>query len=153
NAQTDPWQTAAVRGGAAFVHSPDRGVAPTPSLASDNTLGSFSPYQGRLYMAYTSAAAGQDVMMVTSDHGRTTRGTALRVNSDSAADGSSEGSRAQFSPAIGVDNTTGTLVLTWYDGRYDAGRTRVARFMTTSINGGLTFTNSEQVFLNAAAAP
>ena len=51
-------------------YHPDRGVAPTPSMASDNTLGSFSPYQGRLYMTYTGGGtAAPDVFMIFSDNG------------------------------------------------------------------------------------
>ncbi len=146
-----PWQTQ--RELARMPFSPDWGVAPAPALASDNTLGSFSPYQGRLYLAYTAAAtpASPDVFLLTSDDGGASWISRGRVNNDSLADGFSEGNRAQFSPAVGVDSSTGTLVLSWYDGRHDAGRTRVARFLTTSINGGRTF--SEQVFANSAAAP
>ena len=33
--------------------SPDVGIGPGAVIASDNTLGSFSPHQGRLYIAYT----------------------------------------------------------------------------------------------------
>lgn len=139
---TGPWTTG--------LHSTDWGVAPTLSMASDNTLGSFSPYQGRIYLAYTTN--GLDINMITSDNaGAALSWSGGRVNDDSSGDGFSEGSRAQFSPTIAVENSTGTLVLTWYDGRHDAGRTRVARFITTSINGGATF--SEQVYANQPQAP
>src|SRR5439155_1693974 len=40
--------------------APDLGIGPAAVIASDNTLGSFSPYQGRLYVAYVdrSTASG-----------------------------------------------------------------------------------------------
>ena len=59
------------------------GFAPAPQIASDNTLGSFSPFEGRLYVVYTDrydatrfpAFAGKnetdntDIFMVWSDDG------------------------------------------------------------------------------------
>src|SRR5205823_311881 len=47
--------------------------------------------------------------------------------------------RAQFEPSLAVDPTTGTLIATFYDARYDASRARFARFFGTSIDGGQTF--------------
>src|SRR5262249_26073473 len=63
------------------------------------------------------------------------------------ADGFSEGIRAQFQPDLAVDPVTGTLVASWYDARYDASNLRVANFLATSIDGGVTF-GSNQTFLN-----
>src|SRR5262249_18410975 len=54
--------------------------------------------------------------------------------------------RVQFQPAIAVDQATGTLVLSWRDGRDDVARSRVATYVTTSIDGGATF--SDQVYAN-----
>ena len=34
--------------------APDQGIGPTPVVASNNTLGSFDPYQGRLFVAFTT---------------------------------------------------------------------------------------------------
>ena len=31
---------------------PDIGIGPTPVIAADKTLGSFSPHEGRIYVAY-----------------------------------------------------------------------------------------------------
>jgi subtilisin-like proprotein convertase family protein len=134
--------------------SPDLGVGPTPVLTSDNTLGSFSPYQGRLYLAYvgdtgrlTAAGASPGIWLLTSDDGGSTWTSRGLVNDDNVTDGFSEGTRAQFAPAIAVDQATGTFVATWYDARYDASNARVARFITTSIDGGSSF--SKQTWLNA----
>src|SRR5205823_1420421 len=61
-------------------------------------------------------------------------------------DNFSEGNRPKFEPSIAVDQSTGTLVASWYDGRYDPSRIRVANFLSTSIDGGQTF--SKSVFVN-----
>lgn len=134
------------------------GISPSPSLASDNTLGAFSPYQGRLYLSYVdrSTAAGNpgdntDVFVRTSADGGATWGDPVQVNDDNAVqDGFSEASgnsgRAQFEPSVAVDQATGALVVTYYDGRYDAARSRVATTIATSIDGGQTF--GPQTFAN-----
>ena len=59
--------------------------------------------------------------------------------------------RAQFTPSVAVDPATGTLVLSWLDARHDAARSRVATFLTTSIDGGNTF--GAESFANRPLAP
>ncbi|HXG10475.1 MAG TPA: Ig-like domain repeat protein [Gemmataceae bacterium] len=138
------------------------GVGPGISVAVDNTLGSFSPHQGTIYVAYTgyrSASVFQntpndtDVFLMKSTNGGASwtdgmgfPGFQTRLNDDSPADFFSEGNRPQFMPRLAVDPVTGTLVATWYDGRYDPAQARMANFLATSIDGGATF--SPQVFLN-----
>jgi len=129
--------------------SPDVGVAPAPVIASDNTLGSFSPHQGWLYVAYVGIGGGQadntDIFLATSQDGGLTWTRGRRVNDDVATrDGFSESApgsvgRPQFQPAVAVDQSTGTLVVSYRDGRNDAARARVATVLTTSIDGGATF--------------
>jgi subtilisin-like proprotein convertase family protein len=135
--------------------SPDRGIGPAPVIASDNTLGSFSPYQGRLYIAYVARIPpppanpldNTDIFLSYSDDGGISWSRApLKVNDDSAFDGFSEGTRPQFEPNIAVDQSTGTLVLTFYDARYDSARDRVTTTIATSIDGGQTF--APQTYLN-----
>jgi subtilisin-like proprotein convertase family protein len=118
--------------------SPNRGTGATPVIAADSTLGSFSPNQGRLYVAYSSGGGdGTDIFLVTSDDGgQTWLRTPVRVNDDSPADNFSEGTRPQFDPSVAVDQTTGTLVLSFYDTRNDADRARPAMYVATSLNGG-----------------
>jgi subtilisin-like proprotein convertase family protein len=151
--------------------SPDIGVGPGIVIASDNTLGSFSPYEGRIYIAYTdrrpdplppspvvNPADNTDIYLISSDNGgltwtnRTLNGT---VNDDLASqDGYSDSGvgfnliagRPQYEPAVAVDPSTGTVVVTYYDARQDAARARVARTIATSIDGGRTF--GPQTFLN-----
>src|SRR5439155_18974425 len=98
--------------------SPDLGVGPGAVIASDNTLGSFSPYQGRLYISYVdrSTATGNpadntDIWLAVSDDGGATWAAHSRINDDNAAtDGFSEASdapsvrgRPQFMPSVAVD--------------------------------------------------
>ena len=155
--------------------SPSLGIGPAPMIASDNTLGSYSPFQGRLYIAYVGAGVGTvfngpdasggvpvpaaadntDVFLVASDTGGTnwnaltdpnTGSHIIRVNNDSPTDGFSQGNRPQFMPSLAVDPVTGTVVVTYLDARYDAARARVVNTITASIDGGQTF--SDQTFLN-----
>ena len=56
--------------------------------------------------------------------------------------------RPQFEPSVAVDNTTGTVAVSFYDARYDAARTRSAMTITTSIDGGNTFSNQNESFAN-----
>ena len=136
-ARTDVRGAQGIAYGTASNASP-LGIGPSPVLASDNTLGSFSPNQGRLYLTYVdrfdsnittytgNPADNTDVFMLVSDNGGVTwtnpaTGAAVnrgydgaRVNNDvSATDGFSESStgtagRAQFEPSVAVDQSTGT---------------------------------------------
>src|SRR5262249_34059014 len=69
--------------------SPDKGIGPGAVIASDNTLGSFSPYEGRLYVAYTDIIVGggnptdnTDIYLAVSDDGGQTWTTQGPVNDD-----------------------------------------------------------------------
>src|SRR5207253_5715970 len=39
---------------------PEVGIGPSPSVAADNTLGSFDPFQGRIYLTYVDRFGGAD---------------------------------------------------------------------------------------------
>ena len=161
--------------------SPDLGIGPGAVIASDNTLGAFSPNQGRLYVAYTDVLRGlgpmakdslgqsvnndpnnTDIFLAYSDNGGQTWtvptgafGLKVPVNDDNATtDGFSQSGltdtnpesvtlfangRSQFLPSIAVDQTTGTLALSFYDARNDASNARVANYIATSLDGGLSF--------------
>ncbi|MCI0376599.1 MAG: proprotein convertase P-domain-containing protein [Gemmataceae bacterium] len=130
----------------AAVYGP-KGVGPGIVLAIDNTLGSFSPFQNRIYAAYTGGGGtNTDVFLTHSDNYGTSWSSPLRVNDDSAFDNFSEGNRPQFTPTIAVDPITGTLVYSYYDGRTDASLVRAANALVTSIDGGDTF--SKHSYLN-----
>ena len=93
-----------------------------------------------------------------SDDGGQSWSAPVQVNDDdSQLDGYSESNenpspddevtgRVQFQPAIAVDQATGTLVISWRDGRDDPSGARVATYLTTSIDGGQTF--SAQTYAN-----
>jgi large repetitive protein len=139
-------------------------LAPMPVVASDNTLGAFSPYQGRIYIAYAgnfegapSPATNTDIMLSFSDDGGQSWSFPEKVNDDNAdTDGFSQSTpdtisspatgRPQFEPNITVDNSNGTVVLSWLDTRNDASQARAATYLTTSIDGGQTF--SPDVYAN-----
>jgi subtilisin-like proprotein convertase family protein len=144
-------------------------ILPTPSIASDNTLGAYSPYEGRIYVAYTGSdgvpANGQtDIYLVASDDGGASwfainpadypgpaTSTGIQVNDDNAAsDGFSsagfngtaanpETGRSKFDPTVAVDQYTGAVVVSFYDTRNDASNARVATYVAVSNDGGETF--------------
>ena len=147
------------------------GISPGIVMASDNTLGAFSPYQGRVYAVFVgyfnvringvlNPPDNTDIFLTYSDDGGRTWSQPRVVNDDASVnDGGSASSedplsediftgRVQFQPAIAVDPVTGTVVISWRDGRDDAARSRVATYLTTSIDGGQTF--SAQTYANPA---
>ena len=133
-------------------------ILPTPSIASDNTLGTYSPHEGRLYVAYTGSygvpANGQtDIFLMASDDGGATwsainpaGASGIQVNDDNAAtDGYSASvagganGRSKFDPTVAVDQYTGAVVVSFYDARNDASNARVATYVAVSNDGGLSF--------------
>ncbi|MDR3638959.1 MAG: proprotein convertase P-domain-containing protein [Isosphaeraceae bacterium] len=173
-----PAATTSVRGNfdsnfALSVPSSPTGVGPTPVITSDNTLGSFSPHEGTLYIAYVThdnsvpaannPATNTDIALITStDGGESWQVGSLKVNDDNGLTDGFSGAvsstdslnntsivrgQAQYTPEASVDQSTGMLVLSWRDSRYDASNARVATFVTTSIDGGRTF--SPDVYVNA----
>ena len=143
------------------------GIGPGLVLAADNTLGSFSPYEGRIYAAFVgyynvkvngvqNPGDNTDIFLTYSDDGGRTWSVPQEVNDDvSNTDGYSASNellpdvvtgRVQFQPEIAVDPVTGTVVLSWRDGRDSASRALVATYITTSIDGGQTF--SAQTYAN-----
>ncbi len=141
--------------------SPNLGVGPNPVIAADNTLGAASVTKGNLYVAYVGKLAGAsgdntEIFIVTSTNGGLTWSSPTVVNDDYTDNDGFSGAldedgvvtgRAQFSPALAVDQSTGTVVATWYDARYDAADARVARYVGVSVDAGQSFT---QTYLNTA---
>lgn len=135
--------------GTAAIASPVTGTQGWYSVAVDNTNGSVSPYQGRTYLAYTAPGGGandRDIFLVHSDDGGVTWSTGKRVNDDLSTNDFGADNRNQFQPQVTVDQATGTVVVMWYDARWDASNGRVATFMATSVDGGDTF--SPNTYLN-----
>jgi len=153
------------------------GIGPGIVMAQDNTLGSFSPYQGRIYTAFVgyydvtvfgvkNPTDNTDIFLTYSDDGGRSWTTPEQVNDDdSLTDGYTESNddpapqdeitgRVQYQPEIAVDPVTGTLVMSWRDGRDNPARDLVATYITTSIDGGNTFSvqdyaNPEQTATDA----
>jgi len=139
--------------------SPDRNPTPSASIASDNTLGAYSQNQGFLYVTYLDAVNNLVTdstvvrMMVSADGGATWSlvgdSASGQVAPETAVtDGYSDVLRPQMLPEVAVDQATGTVVVTYMDARNDAARARFATYVTTSIDGGQTF--SKASFLNQA---
>jgi subtilisin-like proprotein convertase family protein len=130
--------------------SPNRGIGPAPTIAIDNTLGAFSPYQGRIYVAYVLAPPqtmgkpdDTNIVLTTSDDNGVSWTAGTIINDDiPTLDGFSEGDRAQFMPTLQVDQATGSVVIQYEDARWDAARQRISTFMDVSIDGGQSFTQS-----------
>jgi subtilisin-like proprotein convertase family protein len=126
------------------------GIGPGIAVAIDNTLGAFSPYQGRMYLAYneytTQGSNDTTVVLAYSDNNGATWTNVGPVTDDSVSNGFSEGDRPKFNPSLTVDPVTGTVIITYYDGRYDPSDVRIANAMQTSIDGGQTWGTS--TFLN-----
>lgn len=131
--QQNPGSTGIVTGG---------GIGAGTSYAVDNSQGSFSPYRGRIYAAYTVGNNGNDINVAYSDDNGASWSDPVRVNTDSRIDHFSEGNRAQFMPTIAVDPITGTVAVTWYDNRFDASNNRAVKMIATSIDGGDTFSEA-----------
>ena len=151
------------------------GIFVAPVIASDNTLGSFSPHQGRIYVAYVDAYTtanfignqpgdNTNIYLKYSDDGGLTWTTDGKIVNDDngTTDGFSEANisgpagsvvdngRPQFSPSIAVDQATGTLALSFYDTRNDPQHARTALYVATSIDGGASF--APETFVNTPLA-
>jgi hypothetical protein len=127
-----------------------QGIGPDFQVAYDNTLGSYSPYQDRIYLAYTSVGAGGSdtaVALASADYnGAWVWNPATQVNNDVVTDNFSEGNRPEFQPSLAVDPVTGTVAVSYYDGRNDPSGVRVANSIEVSNDGGATF--SDNSYLN-----
>ena len=142
--------------------STPQGIGPGMVFAEDNTLGPDSPFQGRIYATFvgyfdvitpaTNPTTNTDIFLVSSDDGGQTWSSPVLVNDDQGiTDGTSGANdsntnpnaditgRSQYMPELAVDQSTGTLVISWRDARDDAADARVATYITTSIDGGQTF--------------
>jgi subtilisin-like proprotein convertase family protein len=149
-----PTGTGAYPNAGAQAVMPGRGYGPAPVIAADNTLGSFSPFQGRLYVAYAgqpsdTRADNSNIYLMTSDNGGASWSGPVQVNDDiPQRDGFTQGDRPQLEPNVAVDPTTGTVVLSFLDARHDAARARGATTLAASIDGGTTFSPQTDAFLN-----
>src|SRR5262249_18494930 len=90
------------------------GVDAEANLAWDRSGG---PHNGRVYLAYTDAPTvgsfDTNIWLIFSDNNGVSWSQPVRVNDDT-------GAASQFLPAIALDQTTGTVAITWYDTRHEA---------------------------------
>ncbi len=129
----------------------DRSIDAEPSLAWDRSPGA---HNGRLYLVYTFNFTNQDnntdIEESFSDDQGGHWSPPVRVNDDTTHN-------SQFNPAVAVDQTSGNLVVTWYDCRNDLGLggpgdtnngspNDDAQFWGAfSTDGGMTFTRNIQI--------
>jgi subtilisin-like proprotein convertase family protein len=118
------------------------GIGPGITMAVDNSIGGFSAYQNRVYLAYTAPirrdSAGNlldsAIGFLYSDDGGVNWSFPAQADDDLGVDGISSGDRIQFLPELAVDATTGTLGLAYYDTRWDAAGMRVTTRFTSAID-------------------
>jgi hypothetical protein len=146
-------------GGFDFIPAqPDRSVDAEANLAFDRSGG---PHNGRLYAVWTQETPNEsnnmDIMFQHSDDNGATWSPAVTVNDDPTVN-------SQFNPSIAVDQTDGTLAISWYDCRNDLGTggsgdtdgipnddTQI--WATDSTNGGASFALNFRVSAGTNNAP
>ena len=142
-------------GGSTGTPADFNGIAPSPSITIDNTLGAYSPYQGYMYVAYvyhdpSGTNPNPDAIRLarSTDGGQTWVNQGAINDDDANTDGFSGGNKLYLMPSLAVDPTTGTLVASWYDGRYDPAHARLAMMVAASNDGGSSFSANQ--FVNTA---
>lgn len=112
---------------------PDWGIDSEAGLAWDRSAGA---YQSRVYLVYTDAtAAGStdtNIFVIHSGDGGATWSSPVRVNDDS-------GANSQFLPHISLDQSSGTIAVTWYDARDSALNNTARYYGAFSGDGGASF--------------
>jgi hypothetical protein len=106
------------------------------SIGIDNNPA--SPFFGNLYVVYndfptgTSTGTNVNVYLVTSSNGGTSWSSRVLVNDDAATG-------TQFFPWLSVDQSDGTVNVSWYDTRLDPANHRKTQiFYARSSNGGVS---------------
>jgi hypothetical protein len=132
-------------GGFDFIAAqPDRSIDAEANLAWDRSGG---PHNGRAYLVWTQETPNEsdntDIELQHSDDNGATWSPAVKVNDDHTLN-------SQYDPAIALDQSTGTVALSWYDTRNDLGtggsgdtdgipNDDFQIWATYSTNGGATF--------------
>ena len=104
-------------------------ITPTPSLAVDRSSG---PRRGAVYVAWADAPGGTMHINFASsfDGGASWVGpTQLDLGNHNDA----------WEPALAVDQSTGALIVAWYDRRDDPANKLTNVYVTESYDGGLSF--------------
>lgn len=113
-----------------------RGVNAFGSLDVDRNPA--SPFFGTLYVAYCDFPSGTtfgtdlNSYVVRSTDGGATWSAPVKTNDDS-------GTASQFFPWLSVDQSDGTVNVSWYDTRFDLNNRKTQIFYARSSNGGVSF--------------
>jgi len=132
-------------GGFDFIPAqPNRSIDAEANLAWDRSGGA---HNGRVYAIWTQEVGNEsndtDIELQHSDDRGATWSSPVRLNDDHTAN-------SQFLPAIALDQTTGSVGVSWYDARNDLGagssgdtdgipNDDAQIWATTSKDGGATF--------------
>ncbi len=121
-----------------------RSIDAETGLAWDRSSGA---HNGRVYLVYTDAvsvgSADTNIFVKYSDDSGSTWSAPLRVNDDAT-------NRSQFLPRIAIDQTTGTVAVTWEDARNDGGNVNAQVFGAISSDGGQSFSANLQISTGAS---
>jgi hypothetical protein len=112
-------------------------VASFPVMAVDRTSGTYS---GNIYICWpqrgvSPAGTDPDIVLIKSTDGGSTWSSPVRVNDDAMNNG-----KDQYFPWCTVDQSTGQLMLVFYDSR-DVSNNQADVYMARSLDGGNTFEN------------
>ncbi len=122
-----------------------RSIDAETGLAWDRSGG---VHNGRLYLVYTDAvtvgSADTNIFVKFSDDNGSVWSTPLRINDDAT-------NRSQFLPRIAIDQTTGTVAVTWEDARNDSNNLKGQVFGAISANGGQSFSANFQISAGASS--
>lgn len=142
--------TTGVGGFLALPAQPNRGTDSEAGLAYDRSGG---PHTGRVYLVYADAnpagSANTDIFVRFSDDNGASWSTPARVNDDT-------GTASQFLPRISLDETSGTIAVSWHDARNDPANVSTQLFAAFSTDFGASFSPNIQVSAgtsDAAVAP
>ena len=108
-----------------------------PSMAVDRSGG---PYNGNIYICFTQrgiapAGSDPDIVLIKSTDGGSNWTSPVRVNDDPLNNG-----KDQYFPWCTVDQSTGQLLVVFYDSR-DVPNDQAEIFMASSMDGGNTIYN------------
>ena len=122
-----------------------RSIDAETGLAWDRSGG---VHNGRLYLVYTDAvsigSADTNIFVKFSDDDGSVWSMPLRINDDAT-------NRSQFLPRIAIDQTTGTVAVTWEDARNDSNNLTGQVFGAISANGGQSFSVNFQISAGASS--
>lgn len=108
---------------------PHWGIDPEAGLAWDRSVGLL---RGRVYLMYTDqdplVPGDTNIFVVFSDNLGTTWSLPVRVNDD-------VGTNSQFLPRLALDQSTGTIAVTWYDARNSPANNTAQYFGAFSADG------------------